>query len=544
MTSHVPFRDGIAGLVQRQLQDHRLAARRPDGRERASDCGCDNVAPASSTRAAQNDITMAPGMHFIHDSRKPVVPQAENGVGAASEPYGSSAPGGESREQGLVNFADSVMRTLAAGIYGTPDARDHGEPVSTAVRPAESLRELYMGSTGVPAASTRDFKISVDADFSSDSSVAQLYRRLGIQRKVAEGADGGRHDLHSVEFGTDFDFVAEDADKDRKASLEDGLRELEKLDCEENRDTCLDIALSEVKAGIITDIQYVERRMACLAEFERCEKWNANLKAAAALAKNSPGWKVRTANDYVRYRTCRATASRIADPVRRAQALRACDEELTVALADAGAYGDIAESTHWHAAMARYLPLGTESCPCCVNDMKDLEITTSGPLKGASSYLDYGPFDKAFPDEVFRRTGSANNAQGWAFGIEFSHGYRSQACPCEDCEWTQFVRIKDKWCEDRAGSEFCPEDEDVRRSFIGQWNKQCKSGRMYIGDIVQQYHPSEARPIVVRYFRTMFFSSGTNCDRKWVAVDWKLTARRIAPGESVVTFAELGRTQA
>lgn len=95
--------------------------------------------------------------------------------------------------------------------------------------------------------------------------------------------------------------------------------------------------------------------------------------------------------------------------------------------------------------------------------------------------------------------------------------------------------------EDRAGVG-TRDDENEREKVRQRWKLKCKNGKLYVGDFVQRAFEESI------LFRTMFFSSGLNCARQWVSIDWKLSAKWIdnAPDPArpwLIEFEELGRDE-
>lgn len=106
---------------------------------------------------------------------------------------------------------------------------------------------------------------------------------------------------------------------------------------------------------------------------------------------------------------------------------------------------------------------------------------------------------------------------------------------------------------------------DQREHRRDLWKLACKGGRLYFGDYIQQVHrrmeeqqlppPFKGGEIPVPgvsgdfLFRTIFFSSGTNCARKWCSIDWAISVRERRNSSGNIEeyefggFKELGRSE-
>lgn len=313
-------------------------------------------------------------------------------------------------------------------------------------------------------------------------------------------------------------------------------------DCLARRTACVAAVEAARRSGGISEAEYRSRVAACEVSYEVCRQLSQLLRGAAGALASDPALRGQLERATATLLSCIQQAQQIGDPALRAQALNACQNRYLAALHDLTIFGGLNQSRPWAWVMKRFLPTHTSDCPCCVGSVSELAIHVNGAVEGVGSHRDYSTEDigRNWPESAYKRNGPVQNRVAWGFGIEFSVPYFPEDCPCS-CEWTQFVYYRGSWFEDRSGV-FTADGNDEREKVRQRWKLRCKNGKLYAGDFVQQ-HLDESL-----LFRTMFFSSATNCPRKWVAVDWKLSGRRIAnPADPAkpwaIEFSELGRQE-
>lgn len=302
------------------------------------------------------------------------------------------------------------------------------------------------------------------------------------------------------------------------------------------------------------------QREACEYAFKHCKDSRvAWLAALAARAHVDPAiWYVTEALRRL-HLGCLAKAEEIQDPTQRQEAIERCYKDLDLRLEHLYFFGLQLTASHaWGAALAKFAPTKRHDCPCCVGDESSIAFGISGPLECAQSIRDYSDsehwngdnFKDAngnIPLDFFKKRGQVGQRGGFgAFTAEISCTWQdSTKCRCE-CEWTQLVRTPGPkvpghpdWQDDRSGMQdtFSKAGEENRK----HWWKLCKGNRLCIGDLVQQgLYPYELSKTF--HFRTIFFSSGTNCARNYCYIDWKVEFYRDAIGGDVLARAtELGR---
>lgn len=313
------------------------------------------------------------------------------------------------------------------------------------------------------------------------------------------------------------------------------------LDCLAKKGACESAAAAALLAGTISRAEYNVRIAVCNHRYLVCTAWAGLLRGVASALRLSPSLRGQFEKAHVAFQSCLTQAMQISDPARRAQALKACHDSYRSALETIVDYANIQPSAAWNWIMERFQPTSRLDCPCCVGSKSDLQVHATGDVQGVADHHDYTTADIGtnWPAEAYKVNGPVQSRLGWGYSVEFSVPYNIE-CPCT-CEWTQLVTWGDEWHEDRAHAPTHP-DENVRENNRQHWKHKCANGRLYIGDIVQQFEEGTWR------FRTIFFSSGTNCPRRWVSVDWKLTAKRIPNPPDPnnpwsIVFEELGRAE-
>jgi hypothetical protein len=341
-----------------------------------------------------------------------------------------------------------------------------------------------------------------------------------------------------------------------------------KADCEERFRDCQSQARLDLLADRIDDAQYSARIRNCARDRDICLRLVEALQVLALRAPINPMDKLRRARIGAKTHDCILKASQIADPTLRARAIAECQREYSLSVMHAAFIdGWVQDMPGFADIMRRLGPQKRLDCPCCVGSKDEITVHIDGHAVGVTSHTEYiteehrrqeNPFWGPTEFDGYKKNGFKSVEHGgipgsrhWGFGIEISVPYTPKDCPCT-CKFTQFVAApKDapffggKTIDDVTGWPAIPRTPDDEADRRGRWLLKCKEGRLYFGDYIQRH--DEAGDYL---FRTIFFSSGTNCTRKWCSIDWSISVRAVVdPLTGVVLaheflgFKELGRAE-
>lgn len=271
----------------------------------------------------------------------------------------------------------------------------------------------------------------------------------------------------------------------------------------------------------------------CKKEYVQClERFVYPLERIARRVRKDPSIKKRVADAKKETDDCTERANKITNEKERNAELEKCANLFAARLRELDLFSALTSSNLWDDVFRVLGPKEKKDCPCCVVGDVQMNDKAGGSLQCVKSLSEYVAKGRKWPNQFgdpkyLEKTGLVgSNRLAAGYTVEISAKWEdSKKCPC-DCEWTQFVNVlgtDEGWREDRAptGDPASATAAELR----SQWIKCCKppNDRLFMGDnVVQELQQDERLSGKTIYFRTVFFSSGTNCRLKYVALDWKL----------------------